>query len=458
MSDTMTPLFLCDASAGLGEAVADLLTGLDHVTQVDDLAALEAALQDESGAGGIVLCASALGVLSARITQAPSVAPAAVLQDWTEQARAILGFHARHRRDCTLLDVHAALLYPEVCANRLNLSVETGVALAALPRPQMDPVNLALAQAAYQKDMTAKQTTRSLLAAAINLSNTVPDLEKIDLEGAFHHYAAFRARFDALQVELESEHVALADAIAARDTTKKELAAREQALALFAQRLKTAKSAHEDSALDLRRELDGVKQKLAAEKSAHRKSVSGLQAARGSIEALEKEVRTLTLDLEQRRQEVSELGFDRSTLNSTVAAQQAQLDEARARADTVSQALDSQQAANATLEARIADMTSASERMTAELKAVQTAHADALLDLENRYLKYSEVSTQLEEATQQLQLLDARVRTAEGEKSELSDRLARAEHMLQGIQASRSYRIMAPVRRLRAAFIRRGSS
>lgn len=98
-----------------------------------------------------------------------------------------------------------------------------------------------------------------------------------------------------------------------------------------------------------------------------------------------------------------------------------------------------------------------------ERNSLHTRLQDTEADLETQYSRRHAMKAELEEATQRLAALAAEVAAQGAEieqlhktKDQLTIRLSDTEHWLQGILASKSYRIMAPVRRLRAAFKRNG--
>lgn len=94
--------------------------------------------------------------------------------------------------------------------------------------------------------------------------------------------------------------------------------------------------------------------------------------------------------------------------------------------------------------------------LTRERDELRKRVDDGEADLETQYRRSHILKSELEEARQRLGALEAEAEANAAQIDELSKTRADLEHWLNGILASRSYRVLAPLRRIRASFKRNG--
>lgn len=379
VSDDGPSLLLCCLSRGTGRKLGTTLATQPGIVAMDGLKELAAALQEQSDARALVLYDGALQTMAHVGDQ-----PTTVLANWADQARAVLALQSRNRRRFALVNTRTVQLYPDVFVARLKLPAVCSSALAALPRPEIDPVVRSLSQIALQKDPEARRLAATLRAASIDLSNNMPEVEH-ELDLAFSRYRQLRSQLSEMQVEAERQ------------------------LLNETQLLQEAEA--------LRRNTQTLEEKLAKSKISRDKDRDKQDRLRDEYKAttarnaeLEDALATLTRDIEGKDSELIRLR--------------------RINADVIT-----------------------------ERDGLRTRLSDIQTDLETQYQRHHAASTDLEEARQNLALLkaeglakQAEIDARRKEQVDLETRLKDTEHWLQGILTSRSYRVMAPLRRLRAAF------
>lgn len=121
--------------------------------------------------------------------------------------------------------------------------------------------------------------------------------------------------------------------------------------------------------------------------------------------------------------------------------------------------LEAQQAEILDLEAQIDDLKTLNEghqrSFDGERNMLMQMMQQVQKDLETRYAELRDTMARLHEEKQKTLELRVHGDALMTEKNRVTEKLAYVEALIQGIMQSRSYRIMAPLRKLRAAMIRR---
>lgn len=417
------PLLIC--GAGLSDQAA-LATLLEQAAPQNaglrlDQAAAAMAAQPESRL--LLIFSPPQAQLAQAMMQ--RTAPGAALDDWIASATVLLEVLRRNRRRTTLVEGRVAQVYADVFTARLGLAQETAAALAALPRPRPDPVLLAMADACVLRSPRARVLSEELAASALDLSNGDPAPPQ-DLDAAFQHYAKTRSELAEIQCHLEQQYLAdqargaemqqIADQLTRQDAA---LAERAAAVDGLENRLQAA---GQHSAA-LQTELEQMRARLGSADTRNAALAAELERSRAELSGERDTIRDVLTALQQEaEQEQGRLTADLATLQDHAAGLESALAQSRSRLSSV---IEEQGSLMVQL-----------HRAQADLAGQSDEHRNIVADLEaNRNAKKS---------------LNLRVRQLAAEKAALEGKLAEVEDWIHGIMASRSYRIMEPLRRLRA--------
>lgn len=456
------PILLLSRGRAAGEMIAQALSAHSRIVPVDGLDALARSLDARPEARAVALYETAAEALEADELSGGRDGDgdlARVLDGWAADMQELLTLQGRNRRRMLLIEARAVLFYPEVFATRLGLPATAAAALAALPRQEPDPVVQALLEASLQGDAGLRRVSAMVRAVTLDLSNKGPR-PGLGLDGAVAHYRALRLRSDAADTELEQRR---------QDETalRAELEQAQQAIAtleplraeLDHQKAQTAETVQERDRLqgwlqniqsDLEQQYQR-RQEAEAEVDRRRQAETALRAeleqARKTIATLE----PLRAELDRQKAQTTETARDRDGLRERLQAVQSKLEEAQ---QTIT-ALEPLRAELDRLKGQAAETTRDRDGLRSRFQNIQS-------DLEQQYQGRQTAETELVEARDRLARLEAEAAEKAKQITELtqsrdtlSTRLGEAEFWIQGIKASKSYRIMAPARRLRAAFKRK---
>lgn len=458
-------LLLCCLPGTQASAIAGALADAARpVRPVAGLDALRTALEAEPETQAAVLYEPAAHALFAG--QAPGadpVDPAEALARWSAVASDLLALQARNRRRVWLVPARAALLYPDVFAARLGLGTGAAERLTALPRPLTDPVLLSLARGALQASPEARGLQARLRAASLELSNNAPDPDH-ELSTALGQYTLLRDQLARLQGEL-SQRLDHEAGLGAR------IAALEAQIAALGKDLATAKTAQQAAG----KTLEGTRTELAEARRALGETETTLTEERARGKGLSTELEAAWASLRELEQKTAQQAQARQaeidTLRKATAADKAEIEALRQAGDARQAEIETLRKASKALrgsfEADLARLSAAQTAETARRELAEAGLRESTLRLQaleaEGGAREAEIARLREDAQQHVAALEAAAaeRTAEIEalrrtRAELETRLGDAEGWLQGILASRSYRVMAPLRRLRAAFMRKG--
>lgn len=456
--DTM---LLCSTSGKADQRMISALSRHNPVVPVDNLAALAEALEVRPHARALILYDSAINRLI-ECDHTQENMPSTVLAEWSAQIREVLAFQTRNRRRVLMVEARSALVYTDVFIARLGLDPASAGDLASIPRGEIDPVMLSLAQACLQADPDSRRLAATLQAVATDLSNNAPDPGN-ELETAVAHYSRAKLMEMELRAELERQFLQKTELTTELEslqesniTLKRDFTAvqdasdeREAALRADLQRQRSTQNTLEE-------QLRSALEKLSTQTGKLQKSTAEVTLQRDEVSRQRKAISTLTVERDQMRAGLQKLQED--------------LDSEIRRRKNVAADLHKSGQRVTSLEAETRAQGNELDRLrrnhaeiTTERDNLRVRVEDGEEDLEIQYRRQHTLKSALEDATQHLDALkaEAEARAAEvarltHERAEFHSRLKDTEHWLHGILASRSYRIMAPLRRLRAAFKRNG--
>ncbi|KAA8610028.1 coiled-coil domain-containing protein [Salipiger aestuarii] len=382
-------LFLCCLARGRAAELGTLLARHSGAASLNGLDDLAAALAEHPEVPALVLYDGPIQTLAR-----PGIEPAEALSAWTEQGTALLALQARNRRRVRLADTRSLRLYPDVFVARMGLPAECTDAIAALPRPELDPVLKSLAQVALQQAPEARRLAASLQAASLDLSNSAPEPSD-DLDAAFARYRELQTHLDEIRADAERQRL------------------NEAQLTKAAADLRQSRQALENELARIKAELARDRATQEALRKEGGAAIARAKALQDRIDSLSDEAKRKDDELGRLRQANTEVTAERDTLRSQSKTLRSDLEAQYHGHHAARAALTEAKEHTGLLESEVVVK-------QAEIEALRAAQDD----------------------------LQQRLRDTE-------DRLRGAEHWLEGIMASKSYRVMAPLRRLRAAFMKK---
>lgn len=330
-------------------------------------------------------------------------APDRAIRDWCNRNEAILAFFRRNRYRTILIEESAVLAEPETALSELGLILPPD----AVPdhdnaAPVPDPVEQLLGDELLRRDAAA-----STLAGEIEASTTVSD----------------QSRTRADRADLEAANRTYADAV----------------------RATTALQAAENRATALKRQLAEGKTEQDAILAQLLQTQEMVAKARTEKEQLEDRLTQMRQGLESSERQIGDLQADRERLQRENAEQTEQGEKAQKHLKALRKELDgSQDKVN---------------ELQAERDRLRRENSTQAAELEDRDAKISDQMRALREGKDKTDKLEAEmahrrkeIKARFDEIATLTSQLQDREAEIMRILASKSIRITAPLRRLRAAF------
>ena len=415
-------------------AIAQLrrLSGADGtgvgLTILPDLAS---ALAEPGEAPVILLHLSAVPALAAAMAQ--RVAPSGALAAWMQATEAALALVRRHRRRITVVDpsflVGQANHVLAAVAARLGLEVRpatehetaAGDAAAMQAASGENPVLTALAQIALSESAGA-QSLESELEALMPGGPDHPDDRPADLaDQAFATHLALATDAEAARNLLAARLPALAAELQAlaseRDLLLEQVTQMQQALVQS-----------DAGATALAQQLEDARAQAAAEQAGLQAGLAAATTQAARLPALTAELKTLASERDLLLEQITQMQQALVQSDAGVTALAQQLEDARAQAATGIRAAEIEQGAR-----------------------------EAVLG--NEILRLGMVRSELLDRLETLQSATAQqLAQRDTEMASTREALADLRRELDAVYASRSWRVTAPIRRVRLALTPRGRS
>lgn len=443
LSDSPRLLVLPLSSGGIApEALAGGLALLPTGAWrgLEDIAEAGTALAAEPGLRLLLLCPRPEAWVAEAL--AKGVAPALAVRNWCRDRQPLMALLRARRRQVVLLFGQSLPAALPACAQTLGLTLPQGAETLPAP-PATDPVLAMIVREALRRDPAAQAMAEEFAASALTPPEAEEPPEATAPDTVFAAYAALLER--------------LAQAEAARAAERTRAEAAEACQADVEQRLAGLQAECEG----LGARLDEARREAQARQA---QAEAALAAERTRAEAetalLRDQIRLdagLIEELQGRLAAEIDRGKAAEARGAEAEAQRLALAEKlaaaeRAGRDRLERAMEEQEQMVRQLRAQIHQMGQGLESYHAQVESLEAERADLLEqvrqmqetreDLEGYYDRAREFSAQVEVLTAELQMVQALLAERGHHLEWLQDEIGR-------IHRSRSYRLTAPLRRIR---------
>lgn len=377
------PLIVWSADPAASEP---LLRALEQVRELDLRPGLPAPVAAAPALPEMLLLCHAPDETLCR-AMAAGVAPGAALERWMDQTRALLALNRHDRRRTHILDIARAGRDPGAVLGRFGLPADS--APVAAPEAS-DQVLLLLAMRCVAQNPQARALAGELEAAAVGVGASAGDAD-----AAFRAYRQAHEQAATRQAETAAAQAELAALRDQQDQLRQTLAAAEtaqqaarQEVDLLQDRNRAAQGTLEELGRE-RAELDEQLSWARAEQQTARQEAEILQA---QTALMRNELAALERGREQLEQRLAQLGQGIESQQAQIAALEAERDALKRRTAGKDRALEQAGGTLRDLEAQVAEMIATlgrvredragMARLAAEQRQRATALADRLRELE----------------------------------------------------------------------------
>lgn len=433
------------------EAAAPLVTALRQRFAVDlrdSLPALEARLGDLPAGGILLLYLSPVETLCrAMAAQTP---PSAALAAWQSRAEDILGLNRRARRRIRLLEIGAGRSSPDVFRRHFDLPE---AALSALP-PQDQLLRL-MAHQVISGDLQARSLQGELEAASLDCAGGKQTAGDLD--------AAFNAYQDMSRAQQKAGLLQAQACLAQEEWSR--LAAQKQALETAAATAEKDRQRIQEDATLLKAQNRELQDKFETAARRRRELESGLETARQDGQKIQRDATLLKAQNRELQGKLETAARRRRELESSLETakqdgQKAQKDGEvlRAQVHLMKQEAKTLLADRERLEQRLAQMNQGMESYQAQISALSAERHRLGRRAREKEHSLQAAAAGMRDAEMQRDYLIARLDEVLAERESALREAKAKETAIQRILSSRSFRLMAPFRRLHALFSNGGAA